>query len=135
MADYFGHWLSMGKRLVHPPRIFHVNWFRTGDEGKFLWPGFGENIRVLQWILERVDGARGVRQTPIGGVPTRDAFNLHGLDMGPHRFEQLVIVDPIAWTAEAERNGAFLDRFADRLPEGLRREHRALGERLQAAVS
>ena len=135
MADYFGHWLSMGKRLVRPPRIFHVNWFRTGDDDKFLWPGFGDNIRVLQWILERVDGASGVRPTPIGGVPTRDSFNLQGLDVGPHRFEQLVMVDPVAWTAEAQRNGTFLNRFADRLPDALGREHRALRDRLRSAVS
>ena len=83
VGDYFAHWLSMGKRLVRPPRVFHVNWFRTGDDGKFLWPGFGENIRVLQWILERVDGAQGARSTPIGLVPTREAFNLEGLDVGP----------------------------------------------------
>ena len=83
MADYFGHWLSMGTRLARPPRIFHVNWFRTSDEGKFLWPGFGENIRVLKWILERLDGKHNARTTPIGRVPTWDAMDLRGLDIGP----------------------------------------------------
>ncbi len=135
MGDYFGHWLSMGKRLVHPPRIFHVNWFRTGDDGKPLWPGFGENIRVLKWILERVDGAQGARATAIGSVPTRDSFDLGGLDLSPERFDHLVAVDPRGWMAEAERNGAFLDKFADRLPDSLRREHRSLIERLRTAVS
>ena len=135
VGDYFAHWLSMGKRLVRPPRVFHVNWFRTGDDGKFLWPGFGENIRVLQWILERVDGAQGARSTPIGLVPTREAFNLEGLDVGPHRFEQLVTVDPVAWKAEAQRNGEFLQRIGERLPKPVQREHEALLERLRAAVS
>jgi phosphoenolpyruvate carboxykinase (GTP) len=135
MGDYFGHWLSMGRRLVHPPRIFHVNWFRTGDSGKLLWPGFGENIRVLKWILERVDGAQGARATAIGSVPTADAFDLAGLDVSPERFEDLVAVDPRAWMADAHVNGAFLEKFADRLPASLRREHRSLIERLQMAVS
>jgi phosphoenolpyruvate carboxykinase (GTP) len=135
MADYFGHWLSMGKRLVHAPRIFHVNWFRTGDEGKLLWPGFGENIRVLKWILERLAGASGARMTPIGYVPTLDAMDLHGLDIGPERFEQLVAVDPAAWEQEAERNGAFLARFGNRLPQPLRREHEELSRRLRNAIS
>lgn len=135
MADYFGHWLSMGTRLARPPRIFHVNWFRTSDEGKFLWPGFGENIRVLKWILERLDGQHNARTTPIGRVPTWDAMDLRGLDVGPSRFEQLVAVDPKAWAEEAERAGKFLDKFGDRLPRELRREHEALVTRLQAAVA
>jgi phosphoenolpyruvate carboxykinase (GTP) len=135
MADYLGHWLSMDKRLVHAPRIFHVNWFRTGDQGKFLWPGFGENIRVLKWILERVDGASGARLSPIGNVPTRDSINLDGLDIGPERFDQLSAVDPQEWMAEAARNGAFLERFGNRLPQLLRREHEALLRRLRVAIS
>jgi phosphoenolpyruvate carboxykinase (GTP) len=135
MADYFGHWLSMGRRLVRPPRIFHVNWFRTSDEGKFLWPGFGENIRVLKWMLERLDGASGARTTPIGNVPTPDAVDLHGLDISEERFEQLVAVDPTAWVHEVKRNGTFLERFGDRLPGALTREHEALLARLQTAVS
>ena len=131
----FGHWLSMGRRLLHPPRIFHVNWFRTDDAGKFLWPGFGENIRVLQWILERVEGGGGVRASPIGHVPSRGAIDLNGLDIGPERFEQLVAVDPQAWLEEVSRNGAFLDRFGDTLPRALRQEHEALLRRLQSAIS
>ncbi len=113
MADYFGHWLSMGTRLARPPRIFHVNWFRTSDEGKFLWPGFGENIRVLKWILERLDGKHNAKTTPIGRVPTWDAMDLRGLDIGPRHFEQLVAVDPKAWAEEAERGGKFFDKFGD----------------------
>jgi phosphoenolpyruvate carboxykinase (GTP) len=135
MADYLAHWFSMGKRLERPPGIFHVNWFRTGADGRPLWPGFGENIRVLQWILERVDGAPGTRNTAIGYVPTRDAMDLRGLDLGPDRFEQLIAVDPKAWVEEVERNGAFLGQFGDRLPLGLRRQHDALLARLRTTVS
>jgi phosphoenolpyruvate carboxykinase (GTP) len=135
MADYFRHWISMEDRLVFPPRIFHVNWFRTGDQGNFLWPGFGENIRVLKWILERIDGTAAARATPIGQVPTPDAMDLRGLDMTPERFDQLVAVDPEAWLEEAERNGKFLDRFGERLPGTLSREHEALVWRLKTALS
>jgi phosphoenolpyruvate carboxykinase (GTP) len=135
MADYFGHWLSMGRRLVQPPKIFHVNWFRTDDNGKFLWPGFGDNIRVLQWILERVEGRGGTRATPIGYVPSPGAIDLKGLDLGPERFEQLVAVDAQAWVEEVERNGVFLDRFGELLPQAIRHEHEGLDRRLRASIS
>jgi phosphoenolpyruvate carboxykinase (GTP) len=135
MADYFGHWLSMGKRLDRPTRIFHVNWFRTGDDGKFLWPGFGENIRVLQWILERVEQTGGALSTPIGHVPTRDAFELGGLDIPKDRFAQLVSVEPRAWLAEAERNAAFLGTFGDRMPKAIWAEQEAFVSRLRGALS
>jgi phosphoenolpyruvate carboxykinase (GTP) len=131
MADYFGHWLAIGQRLASPPRVFHVNWFRTDDEGKFLWPGFGENIRVLKWVLDRLDAAAGARTTPIGSVPRFDSIDLQGLDIGPERFERLVAVDPAAWMDETSRNGKFLERFGDRLPGMLAREHEALVARLR----
>ncbi len=135
MADYFGHWLAVGARLAHPPRIFHVNWFRTSDEGRFLWPGFGENIRVIKWMLERLTSASEGRTTAIGDVPTWDAMDMRGLDVGPNRFEQLVAVDPNAWAEEAERSGRFLNKFGDRLPPALRREHDAFVARLRSALS
>ncbi len=135
MGDYFGHWLSMGRRALHPPRIFHVNWFRAGQDGKPMWPGFGENIRVLKWILERVDGGKGARKTILGYVPSQDAIDLTGLDIDHDRFEELVALDPRAWMAEADRNGVFLDKFGDRLPAGIRREHSALVDRIRRAVS
>jgi phosphoenolpyruvate carboxykinase (GTP) len=133
MADYFAHWLSVGRRASCRPRIFHVNWFRTDDKGRFLWPGFGENIRVLKWILERVDGVGGAVETPIGNAPSRDAIDLTGLDIGAQRFEELVAVDPGAWLEEAKRNEAFLDKFENRLPSALRSEHEALVARLRRA--
>jgi phosphoenolpyruvate carboxykinase (GTP) len=131
MADYFRHWLSIGERLRHPPKIFHVNWFRMAPEGKYLWPGFGDNIRVLDWILKRVDGAASARATPIGSVPSAGALDLSGLDMTPDRLERLLAVDPSEWLREAERNGIFLNRFGSRLPRTLANEHRALVERLE----
>src|SRR5947209_10384877 len=83
MADYFQHWLDMGKRIPHPPKIFHVNWFRRGADGKFLWPGYGENVRVLKWILERVEGRGPADESPLGYVPTRDGVTLDGPDLKP----------------------------------------------------
>jgi phosphoenolpyruvate carboxykinase (GTP) len=134
MGDYFAHWLSIGQRAVMRPRIFHVNWFRRDDRGKFLWPGFGENIRVLQWILDRVDGTGGAESTIIGNVPSQGAIDLQGLDIGARRFQQLVAVDPRAWLEEAERNGSFLEKFGTRLPKAIRSEHRSLIARIHNAT-
>ena len=97
MADYFPHWLDMGKRIPHPPKIFHVNWFRKGADGKFLWPGFGENVRVLKWILERVEGKGEAEETPIGYVPTRNALTLDGLKITHEAMHELFRVDPDDW--------------------------------------
>jgi phosphoenolpyruvate carboxykinase (GTP) len=132
MADYFAHWLNMGRRLTRPPRIFHVNWFRTDGDGRFLWPGFGDNIRVLDWILRRVDGLKQATETPIGHVPTHDTMDLSNIDVSPQRFEALTAVDVGAWLGEADRNGAFLESFGQRLPDALRSEHRMLIQRLRA---
>lgn len=135
MADYFGHWLSMGRRLVTPPRIFHVNWFRAGEDGNFLWPGFGDNVRVLKWILERVAGRGSARPTPIGNLPTNDALDLSGLDVSPRQLDALLSIDPQSWLAEVEQNEAHLARFQDRLPTALWDEHRSLRDRLRASIS
>jgi phosphoenolpyruvate carboxykinase (GTP) len=135
MADYFGHWLSMGRRLITPPKIFHVNWFRQDAEGRFLWPGFGENIRVLAWIIDRIAGRVSARATPIGGVPTTSGFDLGGLDLDASRFETLTTIDPQAWLAELDQNEAFIQQFGDRFPSALMREHEALRDRLRASIS
>jgi phosphoenolpyruvate carboxykinase (GTP) len=131
MADYFGHWLEMGTRVPHPPKIFHVNWFRKGADGKFLWPGYGENVRVLKWITERIEGTGAATETPIGFVPTSNALTLDGLDVTRATMEELLRVDPADWTKEHADTGKFFQEFGSRLPEGIREEHKRLGERLQ----
>src|SRR5579872_1550004 len=131
MADYFGHWLKMGTSIPHPPKIFHVNWFRKGADGKFLWPGYGENVRVLKWIMERIEGTGAATETPIGFVPTSDALTLDGLDVTRETMKELLRVDPADWIKEHAETGRFCEGFGSRLPEGIREEHKRLGERLQ----
>jgi phosphoenolpyruvate carboxykinase (GTP) len=131
MADYFGHWLEMGTRTPHPPKVFHVNWFRKGGDGKFLWPGFGDNVRVLKWILERIEGEAPATETPIGLVPTSNALTLDGLDVSSSTMENLLSVNTADWTEEHAETGKFFQEFGSRLPDGIRDEHKKLGERLQ----
>ncbi len=126
MADYFAHWLDMGKRIPNPPAIFHVNWFRKGADGKFLWPGFGQNIRVLRWILERVQGRGEADETIIGYVPTASGLDLNGLDLSRDAVKALLRVDPNEWRTEALDSGRFLSEFGDALPGALRRQNAAL---------
>jgi phosphoenolpyruvate carboxykinase (GTP) len=130
MADYFGHWLAMGKRIPHPPKIFHVNWFRKGADGKFLWPGYGENVRVLKWILERVEGRGGAQETPIGHVPARGALTLEGMNISASTVEDLMRVDPEDWEQELIDIKEFFQKFGDRLPSELHVEHENLSRRL-----
>ena len=133
MADYFGHWLRMGKSLKNPPKIFYVNWFRTGDDGKFLWPGFGDNVRVLKWMLERIDGKAKADETVIGNVPTPDSLDLSGLSISPKQLEQLLSVDPAAWETESESHKAFLEKFGDRMPAEIWKQYEAFKARLAAS--
>jgi phosphoenolpyruvate carboxykinase (GTP) len=134
MADYFRHWLEMGQRIPHPPRIFHVNWFRKGPDGKFLWPGYGENVRVLKWMLERIEGKAAATETPIGIVPTPDALTLDGLNVSRTTMEQLLSVDPSEWFKEHAEVGEFFQQFGSHLPGEIRDEHARLGERLRRAA-
>jgi phosphoenolpyruvate carboxykinase (GTP) len=135
MADYFGHWLEMGRRIPHPPKIFHVNWFRKGADGKFLWPGFGENVRVLKWILERVEGRAEAKETPIGYVPTPGSLTLDGLKVSRESVEELLRVDAHDWTGELEEVKAFFGKFGDELPGDVRREELKLAERLSGELA
>jgi phosphoenolpyruvate carboxykinase (GTP) len=135
MADYFRHWLEMGKRVPKPPKIFHVNWFRRDVNGKFLWPGFGENVRVLKWILERVEGRGQAQETPLGYVPVKGALTLDGLSIKPAAMKELLSVDPGDWGYELEDTKEFFDRFGDRLPAEIREEHGKLARRLGIDVS
>jgi phosphoenolpyruvate carboxykinase (GTP) len=131
MADYFGHWFEMGRNIPHPPKIFHVNWFRKGADGKFLWPGYGENARVLKWMLERIQGKGAATETPIGAVPAPNAITLDGLDVSRETMSELLRVDPSDWIKEHADVGNFFERFGDRLPEGISEQHKGLGARLQ----
>jgi phosphoenolpyruvate carboxykinase (GTP) len=135
MADYFGHWLEMGKKIPQPPKIFHVNWFRRGADGKFLWPGYGENVRVLKWILERVEGRGSAQETPIGYVPGPGGLTLDGLKISPAAIEELLRVNPDDWHSELEDTRQFLDKFGTRLPREMREEHERLARRLQRTVT
>ena len=135
MADYFGHWLKMGAKLKNPPKIFHVNWFRRGSDGKFLWPGYGENVRALKWMLDRIEGRAKANETPIGNVPTADSLDLlEGLSIPRNTLDELLRVDSSAWMEESQAVGKFFDEFGSRLPEPVRQEHKALSDRLQRSA-
>jgi phosphoenolpyruvate carboxykinase (GTP) len=123
MGDYLQHWLDIGKTLRvtgRPPRIFHVNWFQKDSDGKFLWPGFGENSRVLEWIVDRLEGRVAARETPIGWLPK--SLNTRGLDLSEDTVNQLLKVDPELLGAELDDAQIFLAQFGDRLPETITRE-------------
>jgi phosphoenolpyruvate carboxykinase (GTP) len=131
MADYFGHWLEMGKKLKHPPKIFHVNWFRRDASGKFLWPGYGENVRVLKWMLDRIEGRAAATETPIGNVPAPGSLTLDGLSISREALDELLRVDSNSWIEEEQATGKFFEKFGERLPKEICQEHKALAERLQ----
>ena len=131
MGDYFRHWFEMGRKIKNPPKIFHVNWFRRDENGKFLWPGYGENVRVLKWMLDRIVGRAQATDTPIGYVPTPDSLDLDGLSIPRKNLDELLAVDPADWTQELTETGKFFEKFGDRLPDEIRAEHKALADRLQ----
>jgi phosphoenolpyruvate carboxykinase (GTP) len=133
MGDYFGHWLSIGRATSEEslPRIYYVNWFRKDDAGRFLWPGYGENSRVLKWIVERLDGTAEGVDTPIGVVPTRDALDTSGLDVSDADLDVLLSVDPATWRQEAALIPEHFERFGDHLPKELWAEYEALLARLE----
>ncbi len=130
MADYWGHWLEMGRKVTNPPAIFQVNWFRTDENGRFLWPGFGENMRVLRWVREQAQGRGAGRETAIGVVPDAEALGTAELGLAPDVVEALLAVNRDEWAREVEDQAAFLAEFGDRLPGGIREEHQSLRRRL-----
>jgi len=132
MADYWGHWLAMEKRVPKPPRIFRVNWFRRDERGTFLWPGFGQNLRILKWVIERCKGGGEAEETPIGYVPTRSAIDRKGLDVSADALKELLRVDREGWRANLRSQAEFFEKFGDRLPAGIREEYEALARRLKA---
>jgi phosphoenolpyruvate carboxykinase (GTP) len=131
MADYFAHWLEIGRRDgAQVPKVFYVNWFRKDEDGRFLWPGFGENSRVLAWIFRRCDDDAEAIETPIGLVPSADAIDTEGLDVSSEDMEQLLAVDPELWKAQLPQVQEHFARFGDELPPELRAQLDALEKRL-----
>jgi phosphoenolpyruvate carboxykinase (GTP) len=130
-ADYWAHWLSFGERSAKLPKIFHVNWFRQDANGRFLWPGFGDNLRVLRWIVDRCAGRIGARETPIGFLPNPGDLDLQGLDISPDVIDSLLAVDPASWRHEMKDLAGYFGEFGGAVPPGLLEEHgrvmRALG--------
>ena len=119
MGDYFAHWLEMGKKIPNPPKIFHVNWFRTDDKGHFIWPGFGENMRVLMWILARCEGRVDAVETAIGYLPKPEDINIEGLDLDLNVMKELLTVDHDAWLSDVENIKDFYKQVGDRVPHEL----------------
>ena len=131
MGDYFSHWIEMGEKLGDKaPKIFNVNWFRLDDDGKFIWPGFGDNMRVLDWIVDRCEGEADAVETPIGYVPKAKDINLEGLDFSVETLKSILEVDPELWTKEADGIEEFYQKFGDKLPQELRSQLAGLKDRL-----
>jgi phosphoenolpyruvate carboxykinase (GTP) len=131
VGDYLDHWFAVGRKLNRPPKFFHVNWFRTSGDGRRLWPGGAENIRVLKWILERADGAASARESSLGYVPTEQSLDMVGLDLPQDRLLQLLTGNQPALLRQAGRSLEFLTKFRAQLPAGILTEHRSLIRRLQ----
>lgn len=131
MGDYFKHWLDIGKGLKHPPKIFCVNWFRQDDSNKFIWPGFGENIRVLKWMIDRVNDRVKARTAPIGMLPNIEDIDLSGLNIPKENMEKLFEVNLSGWRTELEGVKSFLRQFDDRLPDEIWKEFKNLESRLK----
>jgi phosphoenolpyruvate carboxykinase (GTP) len=134
MGDYFAHWLSIGRKMSHPPRIFSINWFRTDDNGKFIWPGFGDNIRVLKWVIDRVNDRVGARETPIGYLPHMQDLDLSGLSISKENVEKLFEIKPEQWEKEVADAGEFFAKFGGRFPKELSEELYGLKARLGVMV-
>ncbi len=135
MGDYFAHWLEMGQREgARMPRVFYVNWFRKDDEGNFLWPGFGENGRVLKWIFERCSGTADAVESPIGNMPRPGALDVDGLDIDAATLEELLRVDEAGWCDELPMIEEHFATFGDRLPPQLREQLERLQQRLGLAA-
>jgi phosphoenolpyruvate carboxykinase (GTP) len=130
-GDYWSHWLEVGRKLKNPPRIFHVNWFRRDASGKFLWPGFGDNLRVIEWMLERAAGRASSNSTPIGNVPRAQDLNTQGLHVDAGAMEALLKVDPQSWRKEIGDIRTYLQNFGSRLPKELAAEVDAIDRALE----
>ncbi len=123
MGDYWAHWLKMRSAIKKPPRIFMVNWFRKNEKGHFLWPGYGENLRVLKWMLDRIDGKANALDTPVGRVPRPEDLDLTGLHVSPEHLREALAVNPKEWNAELHSAGEFFTQIGSTVPEELRHRH------------
>lgn len=133
MADYWGHWLEMQDKLGEKfPKVYQVNWFRKDEDGNFLWPGYGDNSRVLDWIVRRASGQVDAIEGPTGYYPRFEDFNLEGLDLGKDEWDKMYAIDPDAWLAETDDTEQYFSQFGDKLPEAISEELAKLRERLQA---
>jgi len=123
VADYWEHWFKMGDKLgANAPKIFYVNWFRKGADGKFLWPGYGDNSRVLKWMCERVEGKVEAVETPLGRMPKKEDLDVSGLSVAPDALDQLLTVDCEAFKSEFGDLDQYMGKFGDRLPERMRKQ-------------
>jgi phosphoenolpyruvate carboxykinase (GTP) len=131
MGDYFAHWLEMGQKIPKPPKIFNVNWFRTNEQGKFIWPGYGDNFRVLEWILKRCKDEAGADESSIGYLPKAEDIDLTGIEaeVTPEVLKGLLSIDPESWSEEIKDQATFLAKF-ERLPKELKEQYSALVNRL-----
>jgi aspartate/methionine/tyrosine aminotransferase len=135
MGDYFEHWLNMGKRMTSPPKIFHVNWFRSDENGGYLWPGYGENLRVIEWILDRCRGEADAVKTPIGYVPPSEGLDLTGLDISREALAKLFAVNRTDWYQDTDNVAAFFQQFGKRFPRVLWEQLEQLRQRLRSPLS
>ena len=136
MGNYFSHWLEMGKRISKPPLIFNVNWFRTNEEGNFIWPGFRDNFRVLLWILNRCKGKVDAIKSPIGYLPKAKDINISGIEnkLSEKTLESLLSINKEAWDKEIKDQAAWFEKF-DTLPEEIKSQYKLLVERLEANLA
>ncbi|MDH7493634.1 MAG: phosphoenolpyruvate carboxykinase domain-containing protein, partial [Candidatus Saccharicenans sp.] len=130
MGDYFRHWINMGRLMSQPPRIYSINAFRRNEKGEFLWPGFGENIRILKWIIERVNGRAGAKETPLGLVPEKKDLDLTGLNLPEENLEELFRINPEEWGEELDDIKSFLKKFGRHMPYEIWQEYDRLKQGL-----
>ena len=133
MADYWSHWLKLGAKITHAPKIFRVNWFRKDENGEFIWPGFGENMRVLSWIFDRVNDTQNASQSPFGYMPRHQDLNWNGLDFCSEDFNNIMSIDRDRGIEEANAQHELFVEFGEKLPTELERQRQALKGRLKAA--
>jgi phosphoenolpyruvate carboxykinase (GTP) len=131
MGDYFAHWLEMGGRIANPPKIFNVNWFRTDDDGHFIWPGYGENFRVIKWALDRCRGEADADESAIGYIPRPEDIDTAGIEdeVSAETLKELLSIDKDSWASEIENQTEFFSKF-DRLPDEIRNQQNELKKRL-----